>query len=124
MSRQQSDALVTAIAHPQRRAILDDLLEHGERTVGQLVEALGGSWSATSQHLTVLASAGLVVADARGRERWYRPTLEPLEELVDWMLQARSVWATHPDRLGAFLDRTGAVTAAPAATTTREETPS
>lgn len=104
MTRQQSDALVTAIAHPRRRAIIDELLEHGERSVGQLVDGLGGTWSAMSQHLKALTAAGLVVAESRGRERWYRPTLEPLEELVDWMLQARSVWATHPDRLGAYLD--------------------
>lgn len=48
-----------AMGNPHRLAILD-LLRDGEMTVGGLSNALGRTISNTSQHLTVLKSAGMV----------------------------------------------------------------
>lgn len=60
-----------ALGDPTRRAVLE-LLREGERTVGQLVDALPVSQPAVSQHLRVLRDAGLVTSRAEGTRRIYR----------------------------------------------------
>jgi DNA-binding transcriptional ArsR family regulator len=61
----------TTLADPTRRTILMELAE-GERTVGELTEALPVSQPAVSQHLKVLKSVGLVTDRAEGTKRIYR----------------------------------------------------
>jgi DNA-binding transcriptional ArsR family regulator len=72
-----ADAL-QAFADPSRRAILDRLAE-GERAVNELVDAIGLSQPAVSQHLRVLLDAGLVTVRRDGRRRIYRCSGEGLE---------------------------------------------
>lgn len=64
------DSLEVA-AEPTRRRLLQ-LLAGGEQTVGQLASGFPVSRSAISQHLLLLADAGLVVARKDGRSRFYR----------------------------------------------------
>ena len=45
----------------------------GEACVCELVEPLGRSQPTVSHHLKILANAGLIVGDKRGRWVWYRP---------------------------------------------------
>lgn len=63
--------VLDALGDPTRRAVLE-LLRGGERTVGQLVDALPVSQPAVSQHLRVLREAGLVASRAEGTRRLYR----------------------------------------------------
>jgi DNA-binding transcriptional ArsR family regulator len=51
-------AVFGVLAEPRRRRILD-LVRDGERSVGELVEALAMSQPAVSKHLRVLREAGL-----------------------------------------------------------------
>jgi DNA-binding transcriptional ArsR family regulator len=64
-----TDAL-TAAAEPCRRRILQ-LLASGPRSVSELAAQFPVTRSAISQHLGVLADAGLVVARKDGRQRFY-----------------------------------------------------
>src|ERR1022692_2359537 len=66
--------LVAAVAEPNRRRLLQ-LLGHGEQTVTALASNFTVSRSAISQHLGVLAEAGLVASRRDGRFQYYR--LEP-----------------------------------------------
>ncbi|HEX9526305.1 MAG TPA: metalloregulator ArsR/SmtB family transcription factor, partial [Streptosporangiaceae bacterium] len=66
--------LVAAVAEPNRRRLLQ-LLGHGEQTVTALAGNFTVSRSAISQHLGVLAQAGLVAVRRAGRYQYYR--LEP-----------------------------------------------
>ncbi|MEI4273663.1 metalloregulator ArsR/SmtB family transcription factor [Klenkia sp. LSe6-5] len=60
-----------ALGDPTRRRILE-LLAGTERTVGELVAALGRiSQPAVSQHLAVLRDAGLVRVRAEGTRRFH-----------------------------------------------------
>ena len=59
------------LADRNRRSILTELSE-GERTVGELTEALPISQPAVSQHLKVLKHVGLVSDRAEGTKRIYR----------------------------------------------------
>ena len=63
-------ALFKALANPVRAAIVP-LLSDRERTVGQLVEALGLPQPLVSQHLRVLRGALMVATRRQGQEIWY-----------------------------------------------------
>jgi DNA-binding transcriptional ArsR family regulator len=60
-----------ALADSTRRQIFERLARR-PRPVGELAEALPVSRPAVSQHLKVLADAGLVVATRDGNRRLYR----------------------------------------------------
>jgi DNA-binding transcriptional ArsR family regulator len=61
----------SALADPTRRQIFERLARR-PRPVGELAEGLPVSRPAVSQHLKVLADAGLVVATRDGNRRLYR----------------------------------------------------
>jgi ArsR family transcriptional regulator len=53
----------------------------GEVCVCDLVEPIGKSQPTVSHHLRVLADAGLVTSERRGRWAWYRTVPEQVERL-------------------------------------------
>jgi len=53
----------------------------GEACVCELTEPLGRSQPTVSHHLKILAGAGLVVGDKRGRWVWYRVVPGHLDQL-------------------------------------------
>jgi DNA-binding transcriptional ArsR family regulator len=77
------DSVFAALADPTRRAILAMLLED-DMAVTDVAEPFAMSLAAISKHLGVLADAGLVTRERRGRVIWCR--LEPDA------LRAASVW--------------------------------
>jgi DNA-binding transcriptional ArsR family regulator len=79
----QLDAVFSALADPTRRAILGMLLED-DMAVTDVAEPFAISLAAISKHLGVLADAGLILRERRGRVIWCK--LEP-----DAM-RAASVW--------------------------------
>jgi len=74
-----TDAL-SAAAEPTRRRILQ-LLAAAPRTVGEIAGEFPVTRSAISQHLLVLADAGLVEAEKLGRHRRYRVRPDGLRTL-------------------------------------------
>jgi DNA-binding transcriptional ArsR family regulator len=70
------------LGDPIRLHILE-LLEDGERTVGELVSALGQSQPRVSTHLACLRHCGFVNTERRGKEVVYRPSLQGLDQIVD-----------------------------------------
>jgi len=63
--------LLTALANQYRLAVLCELVE-GERSVGALVQAVGLSQSALSQHLAKLRAAGIVATRRDAQTIYYR----------------------------------------------------
>jgi len=63
--------LLTALANRHRLAILCALVE-GERSVGALVDAVGLTQSALSQHLAKLRAAGIVTTQRDAQTIYYR----------------------------------------------------
>jgi DNA-binding transcriptional ArsR family regulator len=59
------------IAAPRRLRILE-LVWDTERSAGEIAAQFEVSWSAISQHLTVLRTAGFLVERREGRSRFYR----------------------------------------------------
>jgi len=73
------------IAAPRRLRILE-LVWEDELAAGDIAAAFEVSWSAISQHLTVLKTAGFVVERRQGRSRLYRAdktALGPLRSAVE-----------------------------------------
>ncbi len=62
---------IAALADPTRRAIVE-ALRAAPQPVGRIACTLPVSRPAVSQHLRVLAEAGLVTAEAEGTRRIYR----------------------------------------------------
>jgi len=92
-----------ALAEPNRRRILDLLLER-ERPVNDLVSLLRVSQPAVSKHLRVLRDAGLVEARVDAQRRVYRVRAEPLRELDDWLAPYRATWESRLDALESHLE--------------------
>ncbi len=77
------DLAFAALADPTRRAILSMLLED-DMAVTDVAEPFQMSLAAISKHLAILAEAGLISQEKRGRVKWCK--LEPDA------LRAASVW--------------------------------
>jgi len=94
-----------ALADPTRRAIFEQLTQHGEQTVHALTRCAGVSQPAVSKHLTVLKRAKLVRHRHEGRETHYRARPEALSPMVDWLNLYCAFWRDRFDRLEALLER-------------------
>ncbi len=86
LSEDRAEELAVAfavLADPVRLRLLSLLAsaEAGEACVCELVEPLGRSQPTVSHHLKILADAGLIVGDKRGRWVWYRAVPERLDQL-------------------------------------------
>lgn len=77
------DTIFAALADPTRRSILAMLLED-DMAVTDVAEPFSVSLAAISKHLGVLAGAGLITRERRGRVIWCK--LEPDS------MRAASVW--------------------------------
>lgn len=88
------DAL-TAAAEPTRRRLLQ-LLATGPRTVSELAEQFTVTRPAISQHLAVLADAGLVTARKEGRQRYYSVVPAGISQL---RAEIDRFWSTELDLL-------------------------
>ncbi len=77
------DQVFAALADPTRRAILAMLLED-DMAVTDVAEPFAMSLAGISKHLQILADAGLIAQEKRGRVKWCK--LEPDA------LRAASVW--------------------------------
>jgi DNA-binding transcriptional ArsR family regulator len=89
------DDVLTALADPMRRRLLDRLAAHGETTATVLATELPVSRQAVVQHLARLGKVELVASHRSGRERWYTVRPEPLTATARWMTQMAAQWDTR-----------------------------
>lgn len=78
------DAIFAALADPTRRAILAMLLED-DMAVTDVADPFQMSLAAISKHLGVLADAGLISQEKRGRVKWCKLEPDALREASVWM---------------------------------------
>lgn len=98
----QLSAVFSALAHPTRRAILEELAER-DATVTELCSPLPMSMPAVSRHLKVLEHAALISRTRSGKWRASHLETAPLREAADWIDRFRRFWDTSLDRLDAHL---------------------
>ena len=97
------DAIFAALAHPIRRAIIEQL-SGGDATVGDLAEPHRVSLPAISRHLRVLERAGLIEVEPEGRVRRCRIDAAPLSAAFGWLTRYRVLWEDRFDRLAKHLE--------------------
>ncbi|MGW4027738.1 ArsR/SmtB family transcription factor [Streptomyces sp. NPDC004838] len=84
--------VLSALADPTRRRILDALAAHGRATATVLAAELPVSRQAIVKHLAILTRAGLVVGRREGREARYTVLPERLNATARWMNRVASDW--------------------------------
>lgn len=96
------DTTFAALADPTRRAILAMLLED-DMTVTDVAEPFSMSLAAISKHLGVLALAGIVSQEKRGRVKWCKLEPDALRGASSWMQGFGQMDAIDLDAFEAFL---------------------
>ena len=92
------------LADPTRRRIVE-VLRGGERSVGELVQAVDIGQPGVSRQLAILEDADFVTVRPEGRRRLYSLRPEPFNELSQFVTTYRAIWEPRLDRLGAELER-------------------
>lgn len=98
------DEVLTALANPTRRRVLELLLEHGRLPVRALAARFEMTRPSVSEHLRVLRKAGLVTHRKQGRERLYHLEPKPLMDLRDWLKPYEEFWRGRLENLRELLD--------------------
>ena len=78
---EQLAAAFGALSDPTRLRLLNMIATGGEVCSCNLVEPLGKSQPTISHHTKVLAEAGLITGEKRGRWVWWRAVPERVDEL-------------------------------------------
>ena len=85
-----SDAF-NAVAEPRRRDILNYLAMQ-ERSVTEIVDAIGMEQPSVSKHLKVLKGVGLVEAHREGRQMLYKVNALAIRPLHEWTSTFERLW--------------------------------
>lgn len=96
------DQVFAALADPTRRRILTMLLED-DMAVTDVAHPFDMSLAAVSKHLTILAGAGLIVQEKRGRVKWCKLDPNALRDASIWMQSFGQFEAVNLDAFEAFL---------------------
>lgn len=99
----RTNDVFAALADPTRRALLDTLAKR-PATPTELAAAFPVTRQAISKHLGVLRAAGLVDAEATGRERRYTFASAPLRPVTTWIGELEARWDARLSALVAMLD--------------------
>lgn len=92
MIDEQVGDVLTALADPTRRQLLDLLADAGQASATVLAARLPVSRQAVVKHLQVLEAAGLVRGARAGREVRYAVRPEPLDDAARWLDQRSAAW--------------------------------
>lgn len=98
------DQIFAALADPTRRAILVMLLED-DMAVTDVAEPFEMSLAAVSKHLRVLAEAGLIRQDRRGRVIWCKLDPDAMRAATVWIQGFGLFEAVDLDAFERFLER-------------------
>ena len=101
---QDLDRIFAAIADPTRREILMMLLED-DMAVTDVAEPFEMSLAAISKHLQILAAAGLIEQERRGRVKWCKLLPDALRDASVWMESFGQFEAVNLDAFERYLER-------------------
>lgn len=96
------DTVFAALADPTRRRILTMLLED-DMAVTDVADPFEMSLAAISKHLIVLAEAGLISQEKRGRVKWCKLEPDALRDASIWMQAFGQFEAINLDAFERFL---------------------
>ena len=76
-------AVLKAMAHPLRIAMIDLLNEHGELSVSQVHEMIAIEQATASHHLGILRTKGILASRREGKSILYSLKFDKLHQIVD-----------------------------------------
>jgi DNA-binding transcriptional ArsR family regulator len=97
------DTTFAALADPTRRTILSMLLED-DMAVTDVAEPFEMSLAAISKHLMILANAGLIQQEKRGRVKWCKLQPDALRAASVWMQGFGQFEPVNLDAFERFLE--------------------
>lgn len=98
------ERIFAALADSTRRKILLTLVESSPKTATQLAQDFPITRQGIIKHLDLLADAGLVQTQVRGREKQYVIRLEPLDGVKAWLDALGAKWDARLARLKAMAE--------------------
>ena len=94
MQPDEMDAVFQALAHPDRRRILDIVKNDAGCSVENVCRYFGVSRIAVMKHLRVLEQAGLIHSEKPGRTRKLYFNVVPIQMIHDrWTTEYSALWA-------------------------------
>lgn len=103
MPNQKLDSLLSALADPTRRAVVEHLLK-GPAPVKSLAAPHDMALPSFLQHLEVLEDRRIIQSEKIGRSRVCRLETGALKPLEDWVARHRGSWETRLDRLARLAE--------------------
>ncbi len=97
------DIKFAALADATRRSILNMLLED-DMAVTDVAEPFDMSLAAISKHLMILANAGLISQEKRGRVKWCKLEPDALKDASVWMQGFGQFEPVNLDAFERFLE--------------------
>ena len=97
------DDVFSALADSNRRQILM-MLSEKRMTVNAITENFEISRPAISKHLKILLRTRLVIPIQKGRERYYRLNVEPLNQVREWLDYYDKFWDKKLKQLINYLE--------------------
>ena len=87
-----------ALGDPTRFKIMETLAQEGPMVAQDIAALFEISRGAVAQHLRILKDAGLVETEPLQRFRIYRIRTKGLENIEEWNLTCRRLWANNRNR--------------------------
>jgi DNA-binding transcriptional ArsR family regulator len=93
--------VLTALSHPTRRAIIEQLA-HGPARFLDVAKPFDTALNAVTKHLKVLERAGLIARKKQGREVLISFRGEPLRQVASWVHEYERFWNESLDQFEQF----------------------
>ena len=99
----QLDLVFAALAHPKRRAMVDEL-SLGPATIQRLAHNHDMSLPAIHKHIRAMEEAGLIVRRKSGRTNFVALGKSALYKAQCWVNQYRAEWGNDQETLENYID--------------------
>ena len=96
--------VLTAISHPSRRAIIEQL-SAGPARFTDIAKPFDTALNSVTKHLKLLERAGLIERRKQGREVFISFRGEPLRQVAGWVHEYERFWNTHLDQFERYFSK-------------------
>lgn len=100
----QLSNVLTAISHPTRRAIIEQLTNGPARFL-DIAHPIDSALNAVTKHLKLLERAGLIEREKKGREVYITLRGEPLRQVAKWTHEYERFWNKHLDQFEQYFKK-------------------
>jgi len=98
------DRTFSALADPNRRAVLVRLKNEPGLSVSELARPLSLKLPGMTKHLDVLSDAGLITRTKTGRTVAVNLSARPMREAMAWLNRYERFWTASLDRLAVLVE--------------------